>query len=85
MENAGTQAKRRFSPGSYVPGVGLVDTNHCGLPWPAYMSQSGPPYDAGCFYGVVLVAGIACDAATGGRLTPEQLNERKNNLAFDYK
>jgi len=75
-----------YEPGDYVPGVGLVQANHVGLPWPVGLT-------GGTYFGVVCVArdramfaGIVnCDAKSGEVLSDEQLKERLNNKAFDYE
>jgi hypothetical protein len=84
-----------LEPGDKVPGIGTVDTNHCGLPWPVTA-------DGNYFAGVVSViiqenhdkfqcsccgrhdSVVLCDAISGKPLTTEQQQERINNLDFDY-
>ncbi len=86
-----------YIEGERVPGVGRVDKNHCGLPWLAGMDGlrygviqiilDNPHYTNPCgdckrseFKSYILA-----DALTGKELTLVELNERRNNIAFDYE
>ena len=82
-----------YEPGDYVSGIGAVDSNHCGLPWVAYMDQK--TMESGLMYGSIAVTvlenhgkygygHIVCDAISGKPLDKNELNERRNNLTFDY-
>ena len=64
--------------GDKIPGVGIVDANHCGMPWPVAM-------DGGVFYGVVQVGQTFCDARSGKVLTPEEFESRRNKILYDYE
>lgn len=66
-----------FQPGETVPGIGEVETNHCGLPWPC-----GANYDQ--LFGVIFVNGIGRDAISGEILTEKEMEIRKDNKKFDY-
>jgi len=72
-----------YLPGDTIQGVGMVDTNHFGLPWPAT--------DYGSIYGTVTVHSsflgktVQCDALTGTVLTDEETKTRIGNKIFDYE
>lgn len=68
--------------GDIVPGIGRVEFNHCGLPWPSGIDFT--------LFGVVQVRDKDgnnhwCDAISGKELTEKELEERKNNEAYDYE
>lgn len=77
-----------YQPGEIVKGVGVVETNHFGLPWPTFMNPN--TNIGGELCGVITVRVhstgklISLDAVTLKILTPEQLEERKNNRDFNY-
>ena len=68
-------------PGDILFPLGMVDTNHCGFPWPVGYSE--------IYYGTVSVISVAgpifCDALTGKELTKKEQLERINNEEFDYE
>ncbi len=55
----------RYNPGDIIPGVGLVETNHCGLPYPV-------DGDGNCFPGACYVGGAFYDANTGDHIDDMQ-------------
>ena len=69
-----------FLPGDIIPGLGMVDTNHFGLPWPVTI-------DGDCFLGTVTttIGYEICDALTGEVLTKKQVEERMGNFDYDYE
>lgn len=82
METAKMKSKM-FKEGDIVPGVGVADTNHFGLPWPAYMEGDR----AGLIYGTVQIKGtsILCDAMSGDVLSVAECLARRDNPEFDYE
>lgn len=68
-----------YKEGDMVPGLGIVDTNHCGLPWLQTI-------DGGA-YGVLHIYNteINIDAMTGEVLTDDEISKRINNSEFDYE
>jgi hypothetical protein len=74
--------KRSFNnpyvPGDFVPELGRVDTNHCGLPWVCGME--------GLFHGCICIVNKKglYDALDGKLLSNEEVEERKDNIKFDY-
>ncbi len=70
--------------GDLIPGVGIVDVNHCGMPWPVAL-------DGSVFYGCVQVGNLRegyprmCDARSGKILTPEEFEGRRNKILYDYE
>ena len=78
-----------YEPGDYIPWVGEVESNHCGLPWPAYMEDDR----GGLIYGTVNVRVlhgddrgkvVLCDALSGERLEGAA-RERWDNEDYDYE
>ena len=72
-----------YLPGDTIPGVGMVDTNHCGLPWPATME--GSTYGTVTVHSGILGKTVTCDALTGAVLTLEETKSRIGNKTFDYE
>lgn len=78
-----------FEPGDRVPGIGVVDSNHNGLPWPIVTDSNGK---VSYLYGVVSVIAdsrvyekiISCDAMTGNKLSLKDVKLRIGNKSFDY-
>jgi len=78
-----------YTEGDYIPGLGTVDTNHCGLPGLAGMD--------GLFYGVLQIQNHACifqvqnhdcvfiDAMSGLRLSGVEVGRRLNDKSYDYE
>ena len=68
-----------YNEGDYVLNLGIVDTNHFGLPWVAHLE--------GELCGVLQIKGtvILIDALTGKVLQNIELEERLNNYKFDYE
>lgn len=70
-----------FKEGDEVEGVGVVEFNHCGMPWVAGLN--------GMYYGVIQVRdknnnSYMCDAITGVALSKAEMDDRLNNMNFDY-
>jgi hypothetical protein len=65
-----------FQPGEVIPGIGKIETNHCGLPWPSGIDFT--------LYGAVMVNSFPRDAISGKLLTEEEQEIRKDNDKFDY-
>lgn len=66
-----------FRPGSVIPGVGEVRENANRMPWPA--DRHGALY-----MGAAMVGHDLYDASSGARLTPEEVEQRRNNLVYNY-
>ena len=85
-----------YIEGDKIPGLGTVDTNHCGLPWVTT--------DKGQLCGVVQVTlfdpmnfdykkhgyenirgYVFADAISGEVLTPKETNARLENIRYDYE
>jgi len=69
-----------YKEGDYIIGKGVVDTNHCGLPWVTGLY--------GSFNGVLQIKdmdGLLIDAQTGIQLLDSELRIRLNNPEFDYE
>lgn len=75
-----------IQPDDVIP-LGIVDTNHCGLPWPVTSSAEEivgtisviPRGSSG-----LLCSKIICDAIEGRCLTTDEIKERINNPDYDY-
>jgi len=70
-----------YKEGDQIPGLGIVEWNHCGLPWPGHQK--------GILCGVVQVrkkdlTSVWLDALCGKELNETELELRLNNLNFDY-
>jgi len=68
-----------YRPGDYIPGLGNVETNHCGLPWVA-SSKPGSLY-----MGVLKSGQNYIDAKSGKQLNLVQMMKRLDNSRFDYE
>lgn len=71
-----------YKEGDIIEGLGIVELNHCGLPWVSGMN--------GEYCGVIQVRdnnhkSHLCDAITGTELTNEEVDSRLNNYEFDYE
>jgi len=84
-----------YKEGDIIEGLGMVEPNHCGLPWVAHRS--------GLACGVIqirlfkgyerikkcgckeFISSILADALTGEELADEELKNRLNNCDFDYE
>ena len=67
-----------YARNDLIQGIGIVENNHCGLPWP--VTANG---DKIC--GTVQVGQELYDAITGQWLSAVELERRKNNYNFDYE
>ena len=67
-----------YSRGDVILGVGIVEGNHCGLPWPVDINGDS-------FFGVVQVGNIFCDAKSGKILSEKSFRNRKGNVKYNYK
>ena len=67
-----------YVPGDIIPGVGKVDTNHMGLPWPAT--------DTGLAFGCVSLINKPglYDALDGRELSEGEIEGRTGTKRFDY-
>ena len=78
---------RLLLPGDTVLGLGVVDINHMGFPWP--VSRKG------AWYGVVVVRPADtfpgdnilhyCDALTGLEISEKEALAREGDISFDYE
>lgn len=70
-----------YIQGNIIPGIGRVENNNCGFPWPMGINW--------LLFGVVQVGDGNnchwCDAITGEELSDDELKNRKNNLNYDYE
>lgn len=73
-----------YEPGDVIEGVGEVQSNHCGAPWPVDISGNYA-------YGTVAVRTdqgniVMCDAITGEALLDIErlMATRRGNTAYDY-
>ena len=71
-----------YKEGDVVLNFGVVEPNHCGLPWVVGIE--------GEYCGVIQVRESSdishlCDALTGQELSDEQITLRINNYEFDYE
>jgi hypothetical protein len=78
-----TMGYHLYQEGDTVSGLGIVEFNHCNLPYPASMK--------GLFYGVCQISGhnnkgeaIFCDMKSGKLLNKKELKKRLNNKKYDY-
>ena len=75
----GEYSKMIYKPGDEIEGLGIIDTNHCGLPWLASMN--------GIMMGVLQIkhrGAYFIDAKTGKRIQGKRLEKRLNNRKYDY-
>jgi len=77
-----------LQPGD-VTELGVVDTNHCGLPWPVGMvgEKTIEIYGAICLIPnrkSDLYESTICDAISGKPLDASEIERRINNIEFDY-
>ena len=68
-----------YKVGDIVPGVGRIETNHCGLPW---VASSAP---GSLYMGVLRVNDTYIDAKSGKQLNLNQMAKRLDNKRFDYE
>jgi len=66
-----------YNVGDVVPGIGKIETNHCGLPWVASIK--------GELCGVLQIGRVFIDAMTGKPLTRRQMSLRLNNPKYNYE
>ena len=66
-----------YKEGDLIPNVGVVEANHCGLPWLAGQN--------GLFCGVVQSGNNLCDALSGVVLNTEEVKQRLNDTKYDYE
>jgi hypothetical protein len=67
-----------YVPGDFIPDLGIVNTNHCGLPW----ACGDENVYCGCIT-IVNKNGVF-DALDGRLLSFNEVEARKGNLSFDY-
>jgi len=90
----------KLKSGETIQVTGVVDTNHCGLPWVAFGKETNAGFEAGLLCGVITVRLNAsvpninsvfgstnsayCDAVNCQNLSTKQLEDRENNVKYDY-
>jgi hypothetical protein len=80
--------ERLYKHGDIIPNIGMVQSNHCGLPWPVTVKGDqycGTIHVRLSHYDKKHPTGeVHCDAKTGNILTDAEFAERKNNMDYNY-